>query len=94
MLFLSTFWKEQNQNKNPTKTGAIKDDDTYKNYDDNSDEYEDDHDVENDEFIDQMLEKPIDILEEKDQCNFYTYDKIQIKSTLCEFYLKKENRWI
>lgn len=27
-----------------------------------------------------MLEKPIDILEQKDECNYYTYDKIQIKS--------------
>lgn len=32
--------------------------------------------------IDEMLEKPIDILDDKkdDQVNFYTYDKIQIKS--------------
>ena len=41
--------------------------------------YEDDCDDE-EMFIDQMLEKPIDILDEKDQVNFYTYDKIQIKS--------------
>jgi hypothetical protein len=39
-------------------------------------EYEE---IENDE-IDKMLEKPIDVLNEKDDVNFYTYDKVQIKS--------------
>lgn len=41
---------------------------------------EDDELYDDNEDIDQMLEKPIDILEEKDECNFYTYDKIQIKN--------------
>lgn len=45
---------------------------------------EDDDDEEN--SIDELLEKPIDILDDKkdDQVNFYTYDKIQIKSK-CRF---------
>jgi hypothetical protein len=30
-------------------------------------------------LIDEMLEKPIDILDDKEECNFYTYEKIQIK---------------
>ena len=29
-----------------------------------------------------MLEKPIDAIEDKEQCNYYTYDKLQIKSNL------------
>lgn len=35
-----------------------------------------------DDSVDEMLEKPIDILDDKkaDQINFYTYDKVQIKS--------------
>ena len=37
---------------------------------------------EDEELIDQMLEKPIDILDEKDQVNYYTYNKIQIKSKI------------
>ena len=46
-------------------------------------EYEEENDDEEDEeenLIDDMLEKPIDILDEKDQVNFYTYNKLQIKS--------------
>lgn len=45
------------------------------------DEFEDEDD-ESDYEIDQMLEKPIDMLDtnKNDQVNFYTYDKIQIKS--------------
>jgi hypothetical protein len=40
-------------------------------------EYDQEDDDEN--SIDDMLEKPIDMLDDKDQCNFYTYNKIQIK---------------
>jgi hypothetical protein len=54
---------------------------------DNSDldsELEEYEEIENDE-IDKMLEKPIDVLNEKDEVNFYTYDKIQMKSELFIF---------
>lgn len=43
----------------------------------------DEDEFDDDEFadeIDEMLEKPIDFLDEKEQVNFYTYDKIQIKN--------------
>jgi hypothetical protein len=49
---------------------------------DDENEYEEDEfdeDEDEDMYIDEMLEKPID-MDEKDQVNFYTYDKIQIKS--------------
>ena len=48
--------------------------------DDEFDEVECGDDDEN--SIDELLEKPIDILDDKkdEQVNFYTYDKIQIKS--------------
>ncbi len=57
-------------------------------YDENSDENESDYGEDEDEedeqkeeaFIDQMLEKPMDILNEKEELNYYTYNKIQIKS--------------
>lgn len=42
-------------------------------------EFEEYEECEADE-IDKMLEKPIDILNQKDDLNYYTYDKIQIKS--------------
>lgn len=43
---------------------------------------DDESDFEETDAIDQMLEKPMDILDStnNDQVNFYTYDKIQIKS--------------
>ncbi len=43
---------------------------------------DDEHEFDENEAIDQMLEKPVDILDntQKDQVNFYTYDKLQIKS--------------
>ena len=63
----------------------VKDDD--EDIDVNSEEeYENDEDIDE---IDDMLEKPIDMLEAKDECNYYTYDKIQIKSIqnmLLQFY--------
>ena len=46
----------------------------------NGEEDEEDFDDEEENLIDDMLEKPIDILDEKDQVNFYTYNKLQIKS--------------
>ena len=52
---------------------------------DDDDEEEEEFEFDEDEAIDQMLEKPIDILDnqnQKDQSNFYTYDKLQIKSKL------------
>ena len=45
---------------------------------DGEEDYCDDDFDEEEMFVDQMLEKPIDILDDKDQVNFYTYDKIQI----------------
>jgi hypothetical protein len=42
-------------------------------------EFEEYEECETDE-IDKLLEKPIDILNQKDDLNYYTYDKIQIKS--------------
>lgn len=41
--------------------------------------------------IDELLEKPIDILDDKkdDQVNFYTYDKIQIKSNQLYFTISR-----
>ncbi len=60
----------------------------------NGHEYSDSDDYyveleEDTEDIDEMLEKPIDAIEEKEQCNYYTYDKIQIKSNQSEI----NNRW-
>jgi hypothetical protein len=62
-------------------------------------DYEDDDDYECDEdeemLIDQMLEKPIDIDNEKDECNFYTYEKIQIKriffASYFSLYIQRES---
>ena len=51
----------------------------FENSDDEEEEGEYECDDEEENLIDQMLEKPIDMLDEKEQCNFYTYDKIQIK---------------
>ena len=48
--------------------------------DDEEDLNEDDEGDEEEMIIDKMLEKPIDILDEKEQLNFYTYEKLQIKS--------------
>jgi hypothetical protein len=50
-------------------------------FDDENEYEEDEFDEDEDEdlYIDEMLEKPID-MDEKDKVNFYTYDKIQIKS--------------
>ena len=56
------------------------DDDEFFNEEDEHDDDED-YDDEEEVLIDEMLEKPIDILDEKDEVNFYTYNKIQIKSS-------------
>lgn len=59
-------------------------------------ENEFDDDLDDDSSIDELLEKPIDILDDKkdNQVNFYTYDKVQIKSKISrtifsiQFYIK------
>jgi len=70
-------------NPNPTtKSGTIEsehENEFYENSDDEEEDGEYECDDEEENLIDQMLEKPIDMLDEKEQCNFYTYDKIQIK---------------
>ena len=70
-------------------SGNDQDDDRNEMYDEFDEEGSGPDDIEDDNSIDEMLEKPIDILDDKkdDQVNFYTYDKIQIKSTKL-FYIK------
>jgi hypothetical protein len=65
--------KKLNDNSNDGDANNFDQDDP--DFDEMDDENEDDEIL-----IDEMLEKPIDILEDKDQVNFYTYNKLQIKS--------------
>jgi len=60
-----------------TSSNQENDEELFKEDESDGEEYEGE---EEENLIDDMLEKPIDILDEKDQVNFYTYNKIQIKS--------------
>ena len=66
----------KNDSLNSSSNQDNNDDEIYKDESD-GEEYEGE---EEENLIDDLLEKPIDILDEKDQVNFYTYNKIQIKS--------------
>jgi hypothetical protein len=66
----------KNDSLNSSSNQENNDDEIYKDESD-GEEYEGE---EEENLIDDLLEKPIDILDEKDQVNFYTYNKIQIKS--------------
>jgi len=80
---------KKNQESNQTEINAnlenkknnekIKNTEFEENDFDDENEYEEDEFDEEEMYIDEMLEKPID-MNEQDQVNFYTYDKIQIKS--------------
>ena len=67
----------KNDSLNSSSNQENNDDEIYKDESDDGEEYEGE---EEENLIDDLLEKPIDILDEKDQVNFYTYNKIQIKS--------------
>lgn len=77
-VIISNNANNNNAEETRENTTELEDDN---DYDDDSEEYFVElNDDENNTDIDEMLEKPIDAIEDKDQCKYYTYDKLQIKN--------------